>query len=68
MSRAIRTARTSEHDNEEKRADMVGATVRHLEGRAREYAITEFFTERVPSVRGEKVVKQTGMPPDLEIL
>jgi hypothetical protein len=66
VHRISKQARAANEPSE--RADMVGTTVRHLEGKAREYALKEFFTEKVPSVRGEKVVKQTGMPPDLEIV
>ena len=65
---AVRAPRVSEHDNEAKRADMVGSTVRILEGKARDYAMKEFFAEQVPAVRGEKAIKQTGLPDGLELV
>jgi hypothetical protein len=68
VSRATRIRLVSEHDNEEKRADMVGASVTVLHGKAAEFAIKEFFAEAVPKVRGELVKQQRGLPPELEIL
>jgi hypothetical protein len=66
--RAPRSPGVSEYDNEAKRATMVGSTVRVLEGKARDYAMKEFFAEQVPAVRGEKVIKQTGLPDGLELV
>jgi hypothetical protein len=65
---AARAPRVTEHDNEAKRADMVGSTVRVLEGKARDYALKEFFAEQVPSVKGEKVIPQRGLPDGLELV
>lgn len=50
------------------RADTTGLSVTVLQGKARAYALKEFFTEAVPAARGEKVVKQSGLPADLDLL
>jgi hypothetical protein len=66
--RAPRSPGVSEYDNEAKRATMVGSTVRVLEGKARDYAMKEFFAEQVPSVRGELLIPQRGLPDGLELV
>jgi len=55
---------TTEHDNEAKRADMVGASVIVLEGKAREYALKEFFGKKIDTIVTEVVIQQRGAPPE----
>jgi len=64
MSRAYST----QHD-ETKRADMVGASVTVLEGKARDYALKHFWGKDIPGVRRDEVVVQpSGLPTDLDLL
>jgi len=64
MSRAY----SPQHD-ETKRADMVGASVIFLEGRARDYALKEFFGKKVEGIVTELVVQQRGaLPEGLDLL
>jgi hypothetical protein len=65
---AARAPRVTEHDNEEKRVGTVGISAVELKGKAREFAMKEFFAEQVPSVRGEKVIPQRGLPDGLELV
>jgi hypothetical protein len=65
---AIRAPRVSEHENEEKRVGTVGISAVELKGKARDFAMKEFFAEQVPSVKGEKVIPQRGLPDGLELV
>lgn len=67
-ARNKRPTYTPEEEAAIRAKDIRGTSVTVLDGKAREYALREFFAEDVPSVRGERVIPQRGLPINLELV
>jgi hypothetical protein len=64
---ATRAPNISDQEFEAGRCDTVGISAQELRGKARDEAL-KFFAEQVPSVKGEKVIPQRGLPDGLELV